>query len=104
MQKICKVDENMIYTGVSAELASDKDRVPRGWVATEPPKEFGVWQWQSTRWGKLDKYPAAQPVPEPKEKTKDEYVAELETRKEKDALIALIDERIAQAKTQEAPK
>lgn len=60
MTTICHVDHNLIYSGVTASL-SDKDPVPRGWVATEPPKNAGVWQWQSTRWGKLDKYPDAPP-------------------------------------------
>lgn len=94
MTTICHYDHWLIFDGDVASIP-DRDPVPRGWVAAKEPEGKGIWQWQSTKWGKLDKYPQAPPpAPEAGQKSKEEFVAELEARKEKDALVALMDERI----------
>ena len=54
---ICSYDHNLIFTGGVATIP-DRDPIPRGWVATEKPQgEAKYWQWQSTKWAGLDKYP-----------------------------------------------
>ena len=103
MTIICNVDHNLIFTGDKQTMSDDRQPIPRGWVATEPPKDAGVWQWQSTRWVKLAKYPDSPPAaPEPGQKSKEELIAELDARREKDALIALIGE-IVDGKLAEQP-
>jgi len=60
---ISSVDQNMVFTGHSSTIAVNAP-VPRGWVAVQVPPEDGIWQWQSTRWVRLDEYPTP-PAPLP---------------------------------------
>lgn len=93
---IYHVDHMQVWTGDKGTVPDkSKDPIPRGWIATNDVPGKGIQRWQG-RWVTLDKYPEAPPpAPEPGEKSKEDYVAELEARKEKAALLALIDERIA---------
>lgn len=103
MTTICNIDASLIFTGDKATMPDDRQPIPRGWVATEPPKGEGIWQWQSVKWGKLDKYPEVSTPAAKTDKTKEEYIIELEAKQEKEALIALIDERIALAADPKEP-
>jgi len=63
---ICKVDLNMIFTGDSSELtSSSKGIVPKNWIAVDPPKKDGIFQWGSDRWIELSEYPKPPTPPEP---------------------------------------
>jgi len=54
--KICKVDNNLVYNGLSKQHDT-KQPIPRGWIAADPPSADGIWQWSNSAWKRLEKYP-----------------------------------------------
>lgn len=95
--QLCQVDSNLIFTGKTSPMTCVDGVLPRGYIYADPPKTEGIWQWQSTKWGKLSQYPS---TPAPAEKvptTKEEYQKVATDAGYWDALIAVVDERIALA-------
>ena len=74
--KLCQVDHHLLYTGKTEDMVDLKQAIPHGWIACDPPKGEGIWQWQSTKWGKLTEKPTPPPQPPVTKLSK----VELETR------------------------
>ena len=88
--KLCQVDHQMIFTGKTAAMTDMKSAIPHGFVYADEPKGEGIWQWQSTKWGKLSQKPVPPEPTVPSKMTKEELQKRYKDMGYWDALLEVI--------------
>ena len=97
--KLCQVDHQQLYTGKTQDMVDLRQAIPRGWIACDPPKGEGIWQWQGAKWGKLLQKPVPPEPVAPAKVTKEEFQKRYQDLGYWDALLEVIkDVKTVEAK------